>query len=271
MLDRLDRAFARQRQFVSDASHELRSPLTAIRGQLEVLAREESPSAAEMRRVEAMALTEMRRVERLVDDLLALARLDEGVGPALREVEVGPFLRGLADGERARRVEVGELADGAIRADPDLIAQVVRNLLANARRHAGPGAGSRSPRGPTAGELIVAVDDDGPGIPPGERERVFDRFHRSEPSRDRASGRQRPGPRHRPLDRRAARRPDLGRGLAPGRRPGRLRAARLRADDERSLSRTLRRASSRPAAACGPCISQDERADAATGSPATPA
>ena len=85
MLDRLDRAFARQRQFVSDASHELRSPLTAIRGQLEVLARNKSPSAEEIRRVEAMTMTEMRRVERLVDDLLALARLDEGVGPALRE------------------------------------------------------------------------------------------------------------------------------------------------------------------------------------------
>ena len=83
MLDRLDLAFSRQRRFVSDASHELRTPLTAIRGQLEVLAREETPERrADVRRVEALAMTEMRRVERLVDDLLALARLDEGIEPA---------------------------------------------------------------------------------------------------------------------------------------------------------------------------------------------
>jgi two-component system, OmpR family, sensor kinase len=187
MLDRLDRAFAQQRQFVSDASHELRSPLTAIRGQLEVLARGESPSAAEIHRVEAMTLTEMRRVERLVDDLLALARLDEGVAPALREVELGPFLSGLASGHEGV-TELGELPDETLRIDPDLIAQVVRNLLSNASRHAGPGGRvALSARADGAG-LVVSVDDDGPGIPPRQRERVFDRFHRSEQARDRASG-----------------------------------------------------------------------------------
>jgi len=188
MLDRLDRAFARQRQFVSDASHELRSPLTAIRGQLEVLARKESPSAEEIRRVEALTMTEMRRVERLVDDLLALARLDEGVAPALREVESASFLRGLADGAPDGPIVVGELAAGSIRIDPDLVAQVVRNLLSNSRRHAGPGGGVALSAGTDSDSLVVIVDDDGPGIPPEQRERVFDRFHRSESSRNRASG-----------------------------------------------------------------------------------
>ncbi len=187
MLDRLDRAFAQQRQFVSDASHELRSPLTAIRGQLEVLARSESPSAAEIHRVEAMTLTEMRRVERLVDDLLALARLDEGVAPALREVELGSFLGGLASGHEGV-TELSELPDETLRIDPDLIAQVVRNLLSNASRHAGSGGRVvLSARADGTG-LVVSVDDDGPGIPPQQRERVFDRFHRSEQARDRASG-----------------------------------------------------------------------------------
>jgi signal transduction histidine kinase len=183
MLDRLDRAFARQRQFVSDASHELRSPLTAIRGQLEVLARQESPDAGEVRRVEALAMTEMRRVERLVDDLLALARFDEGVAPALAEVDAASFLRDLASAEEP--TALGELAAGTLAIDPDLIAQVVRNLLANAHRHAGlVSLGSEA-----AGDrLVISVDDDGPGIPPAERERVFDRFHRSDTSRDRASG-----------------------------------------------------------------------------------
>ncbi|HEY1355526.1 MAG TPA: ATP-binding protein [Solirubrobacterales bacterium] len=187
MLDRLDDAFARQRQFVSDASHELRSPLTAIRGQLEVLARERSPGEEEIRRVERSVMTEMRRVERLVDDLLALARLDEGVGPSLADVDAAPFLRTLL--ERAPGpVEAGPLAEGTLRIDPDLVAQVVRNLLANARQHAGTGgrvALSSHEDGP---DLLVAVEDDGPGIPPDERERVFDRFHRSEPARERATG-----------------------------------------------------------------------------------
>jgi signal transduction histidine kinase len=188
MLDRLDRAFARQRQFVSDASHELRSPLTAIRGQLEVLARKESPSAEEIRRVEEITMTEMRRVERLVDDLLALARLDEGVAPALREVEGASFLRGLADGAPNGPIVVGELVAGSIRIDPDLVAQVVRNLLSNGQRHAGPGGEVALSARTDGDSLVVIVDDDGPGIPPEQRERVFDRFHRSESSRNRASG-----------------------------------------------------------------------------------
>jgi signal transduction histidine kinase len=188
MLDRLDQAFARQRQFVSDASHELRSPLTAIRGQLEVLARKGSPSAEEIRRVEAMTMTEMRRVERLVDDLLALARLDEGVSPALQEVQSAPFLRGLAEGAHEGIAEVGELAEGSVRVDPDLVAQVVRNLLSNSRRHAGPDGRVALSAKADGESLLVIVEDDGPGIPPGQRERVFDRFHRSEPSRNRGSG-----------------------------------------------------------------------------------
>jgi signal transduction histidine kinase len=138
MLDRLEDAFARQRRFVSDASHELRSPLTAIRGQLEVLARNEAPDAAEVRRVEGLALAEMARVERLVEDLLALARLDEGVAPAPQELAADSFLRELIDAGDGE-VEVGELAEGSLHADPDLIAQVLRNLIDNARRHAGDG------------------------------------------------------------------------------------------------------------------------------------
>jgi two-component system, OmpR family, sensor kinase len=185
MLDRLDGAFAKQRQFVSDASHELRSPLTAMRGQIEVLARKENPSAEEVRHMEAMAMAEMRRVERLLDDLLLLARLDEGVGPSLREVQAGPLLCEIAAAAPGRQVEVGELAEGTLTADPDQLAQVVRNLLGNAQRHAGRVVLSSSAGG---NELTVSVDDDGPGIPVEERGRVFDRFHRSESARDRSSG-----------------------------------------------------------------------------------
>ncbi len=188
MLDRLDEAFSRQRRFASDASHELRTPLTAIRGQLEVLAQSERPEAAEVRRVEGVVLTEMMRIERLVDDLLALARLDEAVPLQRRVISLRPFLRGIAEAEPHGEVTVHDIPAGTLNADPDLLTQVVRNLLANARRHAGPEgqvAVSAEARG---SRLTVRIDDDGPGIPAAERERVFARFHRSDTARDRGSG-----------------------------------------------------------------------------------
>jgi two-component system OmpR family sensor kinase len=188
MLDRLDEAFSRQREFVSDASHELRTPLTAIRGQLEVLARGEAPPPEEVRRVEGVAMVEMARIERLVDDLLTLARLDEAAPLERREFALAPYLERLAGEGAFGGVELGELPSGSLRADPDRLTQVLRNLLANARRHAGP-AGRVALSATVAGRrLRIRVDDDGPGVDPAERERVFDRFHRSEGARDRRSG-----------------------------------------------------------------------------------
>jgi signal transduction histidine kinase len=188
MLDRLDEAFSRQRRFVSDASHELRTPLTAIRGQLELLAREESPDPAEVRRVEAVALKEMDRIERLVEELLVLARLDEGEPLRRQPIAIGPFLHRIAEEEPAGGVTVGAVPEGSLRADPDRLTQVVRNLLGNARRHAGP-EGEVEISAEARDELLrIVVDDDGPGIPSAERELVFDRFHRSEASRDRQTG-----------------------------------------------------------------------------------
>jgi len=188
MLDRLDQAFSRQRQFVSDASHELRTPLTAIRGQFEVLTRSADPTPAELQRVESMVLTEMARIERLVDDLLTLARLDEEA-PLQREgISLAPYLRRLAEEEALGDVAVGELPRGTLHADPYRLTQVIRNLIVNARRHAGPTglvAISAEARG---ARLTIRVDDDGPGISPADRERVFGRFHRSEASRARDSG-----------------------------------------------------------------------------------
>jgi signal transduction histidine kinase len=187
MLDRLEDAFARQRSFVSDASHELRSPLTAIRGQIEVLARQPDPDAADVRRVEATTLAELGRVERLVEELLALARLDEGVGPARRGVDAASFLReavAAAPGEAG----LGAVAGGRIELDPDMVGRVIRNLVENARRHAGPEGAVTVSSTAVGGRLRVDVDDDGPGIPPAERELVFGRFHRSDAARDRAGG-----------------------------------------------------------------------------------
>ena len=188
LVGRFERSRARQRQFVSDASHELRTPLTAIRGQVEVLSREQRPEATEVRRVGGIVLEEVARIERLVDDLLEFSRLEEEAALQPERIEVEPFLRRLAEAAPAGGVALGELAGGAVRADPGRLTQVIRNLLDNARRHAGPNGRVELSASGHGERLAVRVDDDGPGIPPAERERVFDRFHRSQLARDRDSG-----------------------------------------------------------------------------------
>ncbi len=193
MLDRLTDAFAGQRAFVADASHELRTPLTVIRGQLEVLAAQRAPAAEEVRRVERLVQAEIARVTRLVDDLLLLARAEQTRFLRAEPVELEPFLGELWDGVTllaARRFELGEVPAGTLLADPDRLAQALRNLLANAIAHTAEGGGLVRLYGEQrpGGRLRLVVEDDGPGIPAAQRERVFDRFHRTDAARDRASG-----------------------------------------------------------------------------------
>lgn len=192
MLDRLEEAFARQRSFVSDASHELRTPLSGLRGQLEVLARQESPSPAEVRRVERMALGEIDRMARLVDDLLLLARTGEARFLAPEPIDLQTFVGELFELSAAtapRRFELGPVPAGTLRADPARLAQAVRNVLANAIAHTGDGGLVRLVVTATpAGGVRFVVEDDGPGIPADQRELVFERFHRTDASRARSTG-----------------------------------------------------------------------------------
>jgi signal transduction histidine kinase len=191
MLDRLDDAFARQREFVSDASHELRTPLTVIRGQLQVLARSSDVSAEDVRRVEAIVSTEISRMQRLVDGLLLLARTEEGGCLELEPVAVGPFLSEQLEAVRPiahRRLELGPVAAGVVRADPDALAQAIRNLVRNALEHTSAGGAVRLSAESHGDRIEFAVEDDGPGIPAAERRRVFERFHRARPAGGRGSG-----------------------------------------------------------------------------------
>ena len=187
MLERLDLAFSNQRRFVSDASHELRTPLTAIRGQIEVLARNPEPNAEEVGRVEAVTLQEIDRMEQLVEELLALARLDELSKMEMREVDLGGLLRELAENDPSHAERQG-IAAGRVRGNAELLTRAVRNLLANARRHAGDSGRVVLSATAVGDRLTIAVEDDGPGIPASERERVFERFHRVDESRARDSG-----------------------------------------------------------------------------------
>jgi two-component system, OmpR family, sensor kinase len=193
MLDRLSEAFASQREFVADASHELRTPLTVISGQLEVLAAQENPSSEEVNRVERLVRAEITRVSRLVDDLLVLAQAERTDFLRVETVDLRPFVTDLWDGltlTAERRFELGTIGDGSLRADPDRLAQALRNLARNAIEHtAEPDGLVRLDVKPLAPDRIrFEVSDDGPGIPVRERERVFERFHRTDFGRTRATG-----------------------------------------------------------------------------------
>jgi len=193
MLDRLTDAFAGQRAFVADASHELRTPLTVIRGQLEVLAAQSEPPAEEVQRVERLVQAEIARITRLVDDLLLLAKTEQTEFLRIEWIDVAAFVGELWSGMSllaARRFELGEVPVGTLRADPDRLAQALRNLVANAVAHTSSDRGLvRMSVQALAGDRIrFVVEDDGPGIPLDQRERVFHRFHRTDAARDRASG-----------------------------------------------------------------------------------
>jgi two-component system OmpR family sensor kinase len=193
MLDRLTDAFAGQRAFVADASHELRTPLTVIRGQLEVLASQREPSAEEVRRVERLVQAEIARISRLVDDLLLLARTEQNEFLRVESIDLPVYVRELWDGASLladRRFELGPVPAGTLRADPDRLAQALRNLITNAIDHTAPERGLVRMRveGRAGGRVRFLVEDDGPGVPAGQRERVFSRFHRTDAARDRASG-----------------------------------------------------------------------------------
>ena len=193
MLDRLTEAFAGQRAFIADASHELRTPLTVIRGQLEVLASQRDPSGEEVRRVEGLVQAEIARISRLVDDLLLLAKTEQIEFLRVEAIDLPAFVSELWDGMSLlaqRRFELEPVGHGTLQADPDRLAQALRNLVGNAIDHTTPGSGlvRLRVRALSRGRVAFIVEDDGPGIPTDQRERVFNRFHRMDEARDRASG-----------------------------------------------------------------------------------
>jgi signal transduction histidine kinase len=188
MLDRLDASNERQRRFVADAAHELQSPLASARTTLEVgmVGGEQT----DWQTTAAEVLDEHERMGRLLRDLLFLARSDEGpVEGRLVEVDLDDVV--LDEVERLRpraaaTLDTSGLSAGRVRGDADALGRAVRNLLENADRHA---AGSvRVELGRVDGQVQLVVADDGPGIPPADRERVFDRFTRLDAGRSRTAG-----------------------------------------------------------------------------------
>ena len=189
MLDGIDSAQRLQRQFISDASHELRSPLASMRQLTEVADR--FPDSLSIRELAHEIRAEEGRMEELVTALLTLARLDSTAAAgstsvvALDDVVIEEVTR-LRDVEGSIDLTVGAITAAEVRGNTVLMAQLVRNLLSNAMRHAGSRVQvSLETR---EGQVLLRVDDDGQGIAPAEREHVFERFVRLDESRHRDSG-----------------------------------------------------------------------------------
>jgi two-component system, OmpR family, sensor kinase len=188
MLDRLERAFKRQRDFVSDASHELRTPLAVIRAQVELLDRETNPGTRHDGTV--TLLRRLDQLDRLVGDMLTLASAEAGQLVEPQTIELRDFFEDLRRdlplfGERDFQLEP---VAGTLWADPDRLTQVLRNLIRNAVAHTGPGDRVAVRARGRDHHLEISVSDTGPGIPPDELERIFERFHRVDGSRSRNGG-----------------------------------------------------------------------------------
>ena len=187
MLDRLQSAFDREREFVADASHELRTPVTIAQGELDLLRR--SATEAEGERLEVVR-RELKRMERLVAEMLTLASQDAEAGLRHERVDLSDLLSDLRRDlplMGSRRYVVDDLG-GTVEADPDRLAQVFRNLLSNAVAHTDEGGEITVRATPVGDHVRFEVTDDGPGFGPDEAERLFDRFYRSGTGRARDSG-----------------------------------------------------------------------------------
>jgi len=191
MLDRLAAAFTAQRGFIADAGHELRTPITVIRGHLELL--ERTDADADRARIVTVLQDELDRMNRLVNDLLMLSRAERPDFVALDLVDLTELTHGihakvstLAD----RRWVLDGIGTGPVVVDRDRLSQAVLELASNADTHSPPGAPIHLGSHRQDGEVRLWVADEGPGVPASDRERIFHRFARGTTHRpgDRGSG-----------------------------------------------------------------------------------
>ena len=219
------------RQFVADASHELRTPIAAVSAYAELFERGGTEHTDDLPRIAAGIRTETARMDRLVSDLLTLARLDEGVPMEMAPVE----LVSLASDAVRTATAVGP--DWPVRfwaahpvevsGDKDRLRQVLDNLLANVRAHTPPGTAATVRVDQVGDQAEIEVRDTGPGMPDEEARRVFERFYRADPARSRTQRGQRTRPLHRGGHRGGAR----GNGVGDVRAGQRVRRHRPAPDE----------------------------------------
>jgi two-component system, OmpR family, sensor kinase len=180
------------RQFVADASHELRTPIAAVSAYAELFERYAADNPEDLPRVAAGIRAETARMDRLVSDLLTLARLDEGVPMETAPVELvslaSEAVRTAAAVGPEWPVRFTATRPVEVQGDKDRLRQIVDNLLANVRAHTPPGTTATVHVDQVENEAEIVVHDSGPGMPPDEARRVFERFYRADPARPRTHG-----------------------------------------------------------------------------------
>jgi two-component system, OmpR family, sensor kinase len=191
MLGRIEVSDQRLRRFVADASHELRTPLAAVRAYAELFGRGAETRPEDLARSMSGINREAERMSVLVEDLLLLARLDEGRPLERERVQldelVGEAVETAHAVDPSRPIDLAS-APVAVVGDRDRLRQIVDNLLANVREHTPSQSPAHVTVGRANGQAVIEVEDSGPGLPADDLERVFERFYRADPSRARASG-----------------------------------------------------------------------------------
>lgn len=183
LLHRLDRSLTQQQQFIADAAHELRSPITSLLAQLEVAERGGGGATP------AELTPEVWRLSRLVDDLLTLASLDAAPSVHRAVVDLDDLVFAEAQRPRPRTdvtVDISGVSAASVQGDATMLTRMVRNLLDNAFRHARSRIVVQLTSG--AADATLTIADDGPGIPEHKRAAVFERFTRLDDARDRDAG-----------------------------------------------------------------------------------
>src|SRR5947208_8179920 len=199
MLGQIERAFAertaseqRLRRFVGDASHELRTPLASVQAYAELFERGARDRPEDLARAMAGIEREAQRMGVLVDDLLLLARLDQGRPLERTEVDLTEVAREAVDVARVlepdRRLELEAPEPVVVEGDPERLRQVIDNLLANVRAHTPAATAAKVRVARDDGSAVIEVADEGPGLTDEQAERVFERFYRGESSRTRTEG-----------------------------------------------------------------------------------
>ncbi len=193
LLDRLERSFEQQRRFMTDASHELRTPTAIVRSEADVTLSRPSRQEDEYRASMAVVQDAARRLTRIVDDVFLIARADAGHVVMVPERlylddlvrDTARAVRPIADA-RAVTVALGGVAEAPVLGDPDLLDRLILNLLDNAIKHSPRGATVEVSLQTDGTTCALSVVDHGPGVPAEARERIFERFFRVDVARSRA-------------------------------------------------------------------------------------
>jgi two-component system, OmpR family, sensor kinase len=191
MLDQIEASDTRLRRFIADASHELRTPLAAVRAYAELFGRGAAEHPEDLERSLSGITREAERMTLLVDDLLLLARLDEGRPLEREPVDLATVVREAVDAARVVEPDrpIGlSVAPATVTGDETRLRQVLDNLLANARAHTPAGTPVSVELRSADGRANLTVADGGPGLSEEQAARVFERFYRADSSRARASG-----------------------------------------------------------------------------------